>query len=107
MGGAADQFPAELDGIDPFGDVHGAGRYATDRTGKQENWLHGALNWVGLGDLAGEAPEAGLSPQQRELMAQLEGLGFTMQQAFGAVKRTSSVEAAVEWILQHGGIGAA
>jgi len=80
-------------------------------------WFDEALNWVGLGSGAEQeapapaaaAPVVAQSPadlesksQQLALAAQVVELGFSRRQADEAAKRTSSVEAAVEWIVQSG-----
>lgn len=67
--------------------------------GEARQWLGTALKWVGIDDLwAGGAAVA--SPA---LVSQLLGLGFTSEQALAAARRTSTVEAAVEWILANPG----
>eukprot|EP00927_Polykrikos_kofoidii_P087152 TRINITY_DN9968_c0_g1_i1.p1 TRINITY_DN9968_c0_g1~~TRINITY_DN9968_c0_g1_i1.p1 ORF type:complete len:743 (-),score=110.67 TRINITY_DN9968_c0_g1_i1:64-2292(-) len=75
----------------------------------QGDWFNQTLKWVGLGDSAPEpVPVEPINPRpseldkrQRDMAKQLEALGFTRQQAYEALMRTSSPEAAVEWILAH------
>jgi len=77
-----------------------------DAAGGTAGWFKDALKYVGMDGRFGEAqPEGAGAPtlQQQQLLAELTSLGFSREQAQEAVKRTSSIEAAVEWILQKGG----
>lgn len=80
-------------------------------------WLEGVLRYLpGLGATASEGAAAAEQPHfatlppsvatgvaAPQLAAKLEALGFSHEQAVEACKRTSSMEAAVEWILQQRG----
>merc|ERR1712194_142574 len=78
-------------------------------------WLSGALHWVGMDPAAVAGLQASPSPSpdapharsvehtdQSALAAQLFELGFSQEQSLAAAKRTSSVEAGVDWITKHG-----
>lgn len=104
--------------------VVGGGPFAGDPFGAPAPgplgaWLDDAMRWVGLGPdngplargYAGGAPPRGaaavggggapLSGAQLALAEQVAALGFQLRDAEEAARRTSSVEAAVEWVLQH------
>merc|ERR1712039_375271 len=79
-----------------------------------DGWLSGALKWVGMDQADAQdqrktsvdATESMLDREHQrraEMIQQIVNLGFTEEQASHALKRASSVEAAVEWILQSGG----
>eukprot|EP00928_Gymnodinium_smaydae_P035041 TRINITY_DN24722_c0_g1_i2.p1 TRINITY_DN24722_c0_g1~~TRINITY_DN24722_c0_g1_i2.p1 ORF type:complete len:462 (+),score=92.93 TRINITY_DN24722_c0_g1_i2:792-2177(+) len=66
-------------------------------------WFDEALNIVGFGP---QAAQDALPPEQQVLAQQVEELGFPKRRAIEAAKRTSTVEAAVEWLLKQEGVGA-
>jgi len=93
----------------------------------RDDWLGGALRWVAggtglaaaspLGEASvseaaerqsrppAAAPAAASAAASSGLVAQLVALGFEEKAAAEAARRTSSVEGAVDWILQQGGVG--
>jgi hypothetical protein len=53
--------------------------------------------------VAATATASPLPPLTKDLITQVEALGFTAIEAYNAISRCSSVEAAVDWILANPG----
>jgi len=66
-----------------------------------EGFLNKAFRWAGLDGRDEALEEQKWGQRQVEIVSQILALGFTETQAVEAVRRTSSVEAAVEWIVKH------
>jgi len=97
----SDRAPPPMRHSQPNSDPHQPTRNSTqEQQQRGEGFIDQALHWVGL-EWASGPEEQRLSERQVDLLGQLIALGFPEQHALEAVRRTSSIEAAVEWILRN------